>query len=141
MRRLVLLALAAAVVPGAACTDIDTSDLEPIDDYESWRLWGELEGETAGHPGTFRRIFVNDVARGYGGTGKYPARSVIVKEIWSERGGSLEYVAVMRKERDDDGGWVFTQIKDGDERYLDLCWSSCHRQAPFDGAWFSYGDP
>lgn len=134
MKKLVLLALL------AGCTDIDTSDLVPIDDYQSWHMFAEIEGPTAGHPGTFRRIYVNDVARDYGGSGKYAQDSVIVKEVYSERGGSLEYLAVMRKHGDDDGGWVFTQVEGGDERYLDLCWKSCHRQAPFDGAWFSYGD-
>jgi hypothetical protein len=82
---------------------------------------------------------------------------VLVKEV-REVGdagapGGLRYTAVMRKLWDQregspapetpiplEGGWIFTQIKGGDERWLESCWQSCHAQATWDGAWLDYGE-
>lgn len=135
----------------AACKqDIDVSELPPIDDYRSWTRIGPFVGPIPGHGDSVRPVYVNDVARSYPHAGRYPVGSAIVKEILSPE-GDLRYVAVMRKIGEEpwdtppegipsNGGWVFTQLTDGEEKAWDLCWATCHRQAPWDGAWFDYGE-
>ena len=130
----------------AACT-VDTNDLAPIDDYPSWYSV-ETRGEVPGHGDGVRVIYVNDVARGYPGVGRYPVGSVLVKEVrgYADDGGAgeLKYLAIMRKLGDDadapdgadiEGGWVFTtagELGATEKRGL-TCWNTCHLQAPIDG--------
>jgi hypothetical protein len=146
MRRLVLLVLVAA----AGCTEtVDPAGLPSIEGYESWPSI-EQTNPIGGHGDSVRRIYANDVALAYPHSGLYRPGTVIVKEIFDDAGndvaGELSYVAIMRKVGDDaevdapvDGGWVFTQLKGGEEKYLDSCWATCHKQAPWDGAFFYYG--
>ncbi len=151
--------LLAVCLLAAACGEtVDPAGLPPIDGYDQWTEV-DFVGPVPGHGDTYRKVFINDVARSYAHGGRYPLGSVLVKEIYDKTSDNLpaglRYVAVMRKVEDDqayveqgpevdapvDGGWVFTQIKGGTtETYLDLCWGQCHKQAPYDGAWFDYGN-
>ena len=122
--------------------------------YEEWNKVEPLLGAVGGHGDTYRIMYRNDEARRYTGAGEYPLGSAIVKEIYEVNGdgsaGELLYIATMR--RIDEaaapdlpirGGWLFTQIDGpvGDtEIHKDLCWDSCHRQAPFQGAWFDHSE-
>jgi hypothetical protein len=145
MKKLCLLFAAAC----AACgTEIDPADLPSIEGYESWGLFTELTSDIPGHPDSIRPIYVNQVGRDYPHGGRYPLGTVVVKEIWNrdaagQRDG-LRYVAIMRKVGDDAGvptndGWLFTQKKGDTETQLELCWRTCHKAAPWDGAWLDYG--
>jgi hypothetical protein len=147
-----------ALLSVAACGEtVDTTGLPSIEGYQDWTEY-DFTTPVPGHNDSYRRIFINPVARTYPHGGRYPIGSVLVKEVHEKTDdglpGDLRYIAVMRKVEDDqayveevevdaptDGGWVFTQIKGGgDETHLDLCWSQCHKQAPYDGAWIDYGN-
>jgi hypothetical protein len=138
----------------------ETFDPEPIGSvvgYPSWRQAAPVVGPVPGHGDTVRYIFVNDVGASYPHGGRYKEGTILVKEVRAKReqdgqivGGDLDYVAVMRKVDDEgpdpgvpiEGGWVFsffTGEPGGDETYWDRCWATCHRQGPWDGAWFDYG--
>jgi len=81
--------------------------------------------------------------------GRYPAGSIVVKEIRARSGdggaGPLRYRAVMRRIDEAasdlplDEGWLFTRIDDGSETHDGSCFATCHRQAPYAGAWFHHG--
>lgn len=136
----------------AACNeDIDASALDiSIEGYESWDRVEPLLGPVPGHGDTYRIMYRNHVARSYTGAGSYPIGTAVVKEIYKlEDGdgrGKLLYKAVMRRMDADDnpglpitGGWLFTQIDSGtDEFQRDLCWDSCHVNAPHLGAFFDH---
>lgn len=129
-----------ALVLVASCGD----EVSPPDlgDYQSWHRVDTF-GEVPGHGDSYRIIYVNDIARTAGTTER---DATLVKEVHENddgQPGALRIIEVMRKvtpgtDPADEGGWLFTQLKDGGEIHLDLCWSRCHRQAPFAGAWFDY---
>jgi hypothetical protein len=140
----------------AAGCEVDTSTLEPLDDYTEWyRL--DNTGKVPGHGDTYRVIYVNDAARGYAHAGEYEVDSVIVKEVRAnddDTPGDLSYVAIMRKlapadgpaegpaaDFDLDDGWLFTIADEvgATEREGVSCWSDCHVAAPYAGAWLDYG--
>jgi hypothetical protein len=141
-------ALAALLAAGCG-TAIDPAEVGPVDGYTSWTSFPPLSTDIPGHPASVRVIYVNEVGRSYPHGGRYPVGTVIVKEVFDrgsdgERGG-LRYLAIMRKLGDDatlptDGGWLFTDGRDGGETRLSLCWQTCHKAAPWDGAWFDYGE-
>ena len=149
--KLAALALLATLL-GAACTeDIDPDDLSvSISSYESWNRVEPLLGPVPGHGDTYRVMFRNDVARSYTGAGEYPIGAAVVKEIYALEGhdqkGRLLYKAVMRRmdpAQDPGlpimGGWLFTQIDSGTSEFQrDLCWDSCHVNAPHVGAFFDH---
>ncbi len=128
-----------------ACTDVSTEGLPSIDGYQDWDVGGSWVSPNPGHADSYRIVYVNDVGRSYGHSGRYLPGTVLVKEVYDGVDGPLRYLAIMRKVGDEDveapveGGWVFTQLIDGEERYLDSCWASCHRQGTYDGAWRDYG--
>lgn len=154
-RRLAFAVVAvAALAMLGACGEIDTTALAPIDDYQTWRQFPPQVGAVDGHGSSYREIFVNDVASEYAHAGRYRDGAVLVKRIHAlgpgNSKGPLSYVAIMRKldePPDDlptDGGWLFTKV-DGEvgvagERHFSLCWNTCHRQAPWDGVYFDYGE-
>jgi hypothetical protein len=122
----------------------ETVDPPPLGDYTTWHRV-DTYGEVPAHKDTYRIIYVNDIARMMGTTTR---DAVLVKEVRDREGdapGALRYVAIMRKLRsgpdpDDEGGWLFTQADEpgGAETHFDSCWSRCHVQAPFAGAWLDY---
>jgi hypothetical protein len=154
--RLVLIAIALGC---AGCfSSLDTDDLPPIDDYDSWYRV-DATGDIPDHDDTYRIIYVNDIARSYGGVGDYPIGSVIIKEIHLLDGdgpGKIDYIAAMRKLAEDDAdlddvetggadlqeGWVYTFFDSlgDDEKISDRCYSLCHVAAPFDGAFLDYSE-
>jgi hypothetical protein len=153
----VKLLLAICILSAACGETVDPAGLPSIEGYETWTEW-DFTYPIPGHGDSYRKIFINPVARSYPHGGRYPLGSVLVKEIYDKTAdgmpGDLRYIAVMRKVEDPydfvedgpevdapvEGGWVFTQIKGGTtETHLDLCWGQCHKQAPYDGAWFDYG--
>lgn len=137
------------------CTEtVDTSGLDPVGDYTTWRRV-DTTGNIPAHLDTYRITYTNPVSGTYGGAGRYPVGSVFIKEIRKltsdGMAGELSYIAIMRKlDKDNppdgidlEGGWLFTQVSDntdigGDEK-IGNCWESCHVQAPFDGAWLNHG--
>jgi hypothetical protein len=143
-------ALLALVLVAGCFSEIDTSGLEPIDDYRDWyRI--DTVGEAPGHGDSYRVIHANDIARTFAGSGLYPTGTVIIKEIRDDDGGqpgALRYIALMRKLDEAppggelDEGWLFSYKGDEAdvETYRDRCWSSCHQNAPFDGAFFNWSD-
>jgi hypothetical protein len=150
MRSAIITAALAAALAAACGTTVDPDGLPSIEGYETWDKL-TFFSDIPGHPDSVRDTYVNDVGRSYAHGGKYPLGTVIVKEIFEREGtatpGALRYVAIMRKVGDDadvdapvDGGWVFTQLEGGEETSRDLCWATCHEQAPWDGAWFDYGE-
>jgi hypothetical protein len=138
-----LVTLLAAVV---ACTEVDTSELPPLDGYRDW-LTVEATGKVGGHGDSFRIIYVNAEAASYAGAAEYPLGSVLVKEIFDERDGNLKYVAIMRRLAEApsggeiQGGWLFTQADEVGATEIQgfTCWDGCHVQAPYAGAWLDYG--
>jgi hypothetical protein len=131
-------------------TEIDPAGLPSIEGYESWHKV-EVSGFVPGHGDTVRLIFVNDRARTYPHAGRYAVGTVIVKEVRERTAGggpgALMHLNIMRKLTDDepaavpvDRGWVFTDRRGGKEVQKDSCWQQCHRQGPFDYAWFDYGE-
>jgi hypothetical protein len=140
--------LPCAVALAACGTEIDPAGLPSIEGYTAWPHF-EQANDIPGHPESVRVIYKNEVAASYPHGGRYPIGTVILKEIFDRNDdgskGGLRYIAVMRKLGDDSDqptneGWLFT-YKDGDsETQLDLCWHTCHRAGPYDGAWFDYGD-
>jgi hypothetical protein len=135
----------------AACgTEIDPQGLPSVDDYPSWGVFIELDTDIPGHPKSIRTIYVNPVGRDYPHGGRYPIGTVVAKEVWERIGpgqkGGLRYLAIMRKLGEDadvptNAGWLFTDRKDGVETQKDLCWRTCHKAGPWDGAWLDYGYP
>ena len=148
-----VIALGAVLMVGCGGEDIDPVGLPSIQGYEAWPSI-VVTGEVPGHGDTVREIYANDMARA-AANGQYLEGSVLVKEIYRKRGdgtrGELDYRAVMRRMVSDppmavaglpveDDGWLYTYLDgDGSETYLPLCWANCHRQAPYEGAWFDYG--
>jgi hypothetical protein len=138
-----------ALFIAAGCgSEIDPAGLPSIEGYAAWPSF-TVDTDIPGHPESVRVIHVNEVARAYPHGGRYPIGSVIVKDIFerSRDGGrgALRYVAVMRKLGDGstlptDEGWLFTDLRDGREVQKDLCWQTCHKAGPHDGAWFDYGE-
>jgi hypothetical protein len=144
MRRALPLLAAAAL----ACGTIDADELAPIAGYQDWHRI-DFAGPLPGHGESYRILYVNDVGRSYPGSGRYLEGTVLVKEIRRLDGdapGDLRYTAIMRKVGDApvsatvEGGWVFSYLGGSDERRFSSCWSGCHAQAPFDGAWYAYGE-
>tara|TARA_R110002096_G_scaffold408075_1_gene606965 strand:+ start:72594 stop:73061 length:468 start_codon:yes stop_codon:yes gene_type:complete len=149
-------ALATAFLTVVLATSACSEDIQPellsvsIEGYESWDKVEPLLGPVPGHGDTYRIMYRNELARSYTGAGDYPIGAAIVKEIYTLSGedgkGKLSYKAVMRRMDPEDnpgvpidGGWLFTQIDSGtDEFQRDLCWSSCHRAAPYVGAFFDH---
>ena len=144
-----LLALVAGLVGCAPVVDV--AELPSIEGYNTWYSV-EFGGPVPGHGDSVRPVFVNDVARTYPHGGRYAVGSVVVKEVRERNAdnsaGALRYIAVMRKVGDTpvsapvDDGWVFTQLSGpgAAERSPSSCWSTCHRHAPVDGAWYDYGE-
>jgi hypothetical protein len=134
------LVLACALLVG--CGD----EVSPPDlgDYQSWHRVDTF-GNIPGHGDSYRIIYVNDIARTNGTTER---DATLVKEVHENNNGvpgALRIIEIMRKitpgtDPEDEGGWLFTQMPDagGGEVHRDLCWSRCHRQAPYAGAWFDY---
>jgi hypothetical protein len=128
-------------------TEIDPTGLPSIADHTTWDSFVTL-GAVPGHGDTYRVIYRNDIARNYAHAGKYPDGAVIVKEVYDlaagDGRGDLNYLAIMRRIDDPPpdipaaDGWLFTDKRGDSETQLDLCWG-CHRQAPYDGAWFDHG--
>jgi hypothetical protein len=160
MRRVMLLAFAVGAVSvlGACSETVDPTGLPSIDGYQDWTELDYPPGPVPGHGDSYRKVFINPVARLYPHGGRYPIGSVLVKEIYDNDNGTpgdLRYIAVMRKVEDDqayveegpevdapvDGGWVFTTLSEvgGSESHGSTCWGQCHKQAPYDGAWLDYG--
>lgn len=126
---------------------------DPTGDYTQWTKKIVATGELPGHWGdTYRIIFANEIATKYAG-GAYPDGTILVKEIHDldlvngvPAPGALQYVAIMRRLGpqpagfSDEGGWLFTytDTPQGPESEYDPCWATCHRAAPFAGAWFDY---
>lgn len=150
--RLLLLACCFFVATSSCKEDIDPSTIDPsIEGYATWDRVEPLLGEVPGHGDTYRIMYRNDIARSYTGAGRYPLGSAVVKEIYalkdSDQRGELLYKAVMRRMDADshpdlpiDGDWLFTQIDSGSEEFQrDLCWASCHVNAPYLGAFFDHG--
>jgi hypothetical protein len=146
MKRLVLAAL---LLAACGAEEVDPAGLPSIDGYGEWSAW-DFHGPLSGHGESWRAVFVNREGISYTGVGRYPIGTVIVKEVRELRdgpaAGGLYYTAIMRKVGENagvdapvDGGWIFTQLKDGSETHLSTCWSSCHRQAPLDGTFYDYG--
>jgi hypothetical protein len=147
---------AAAVLAGAqGCGEaLDTTGLPPVSDYPTWAYFDQY-GFVPGHGESWRAIFINPVGRSYTGRGPYPEGTVIVKEIRSlemeggvAKPGGLNYLAIMRKVYEPppgvptDRGWVFSTKASLDattESTNALCWDTCHRAAPIDGAFYDYG--
>ncbi len=140
-----------AFTVGCGFEDIDPATLDvSIDGYENWDVL-ELTGTVPGHGNTIRLLYRNDVAQGYTGGGEYPVGTALVKEIYSNDGGepgTLKYTAIMRRitvngadpgDLPLDEGWLFTDLRGGTETYKPLCWDSCHRQAPYQGAYLDHG--
>jgi hypothetical protein len=137
----------------AACggTSVDPATVPEIADYKTWPAIAE-SGEVPGHGDSFRVIYYNPVAQTYPHAGHYPLGSVMVKEIHPAGGtgsnpGPIDELDIMRKVGDDMGqptqnGWLFTTTDSAGktETAHDSCWSTCHKQAPHDGAWFDYGN-
>jgi hypothetical protein len=118
----------------------------PTGDYTQWGQPIVAQGELPGHGGdTYRKIYANPIAWTYEG-GAYPEGTVLVKEVYDRAGGTLQYVAIMRRLGppptgfDEEGGWLFTYTDkpQGAETHDTSCWASCHRAAPFGGAWLDY---
>ena len=140
-------------LPLIACGEAIDPDSLPvsIEGYEDWERIEPLLGPVGGHADTYRIMYRNEVAKGYTGAGEYPLGTAIVKEIYELDGddgkGAFLYAAVMRRIDGEEhpglplnGGWLFTQIKDGDDEIQnDSCWESCHRAAPYLGAFFDHG--
>ncbi len=135
-------AITACLVMLAACGD-SVSPPE-LGDYQSWHRVDTF-GNAPGHGDTYRIIYVNDIARTRGTTER---DAVLVKEVHendNDQPGALQTIEIMRKltpgtAPEDEGGWLFTQMPSpgAGETHLDLCWSRCHSQAPFAGAWMDY---
>jgi hypothetical protein len=150
LRGLPLAVVLAGCFPAQEIDPAFLPDEVSIEGYTDWHRVGPLLGPAPGHGDSYRLLYVNDTARGYTGGGLYPANSVVVKEIYALDGeagqGAFRYTAIMRRIDEEDlpgapimDGWLFTDLRDGVETQLDLCWDSCHRQAPYAGAWFDYG--
>lgn len=131
-------------------TAVDVTELPSTDGFETW-YQVQYFGVVPGHGDSVRPVYINDIGRGYGHTGAYPDNTVAVKEIYERNAdnspGNLRYTAIMRKVGDRPvsapvyGGWVFTILRPGAEEVSrELCWATCHRQAPIDGAFFDYGE-
>jgi hypothetical protein len=147
MNRLALL----CVLLAAACGQtIDPDEVPSVADYASWPSF-EIDTDVPGHADSIRVIYKNEVAASYPHGGRYPAGTVILKEIFDRKDdgsrGSLRYIGIARKLAPGSGlptddGWLFTQQREpgAEETQLDLCWSLCHRVGPYDGLWFDYGD-
>lgn len=135
---MIRLALAALLFAGCG-EEVTPPDLG---DYQSWHRVDTF-GEIPGHGDTYRIIYVNDIART---SGTMERDATLVKEVHENNNGqpgALRIIEIMRKvipgtDPGNDGGWLFTQLEDGTEVQQDFCWSRCHRQAPYAGAWFDY---
>lgn len=158
MRRAALLALlVAGCVPGQE--SFDPTSIGSIAGYTAWTYGGYFTDPVPGHGDSVRDVYVNDVGAGYTHGGRYPVGTILVKEVQAKvvmdgqpSAGDMKYIAVMRKLGPDgrapvpiEGGWVFSFLDGGatpggEETYWDLCWATCHRQAPVDGAFFDYGE-
>jgi len=143
----------ATIVCLAACgTSVDPAGLPSIDGYTDWYREKDHLDEVPGHGNSIRTIYVNDIGVTHVG-GRFQIGTVLVKEVRNRDGDmktDLRYLAVMRKVGDDaevdapvDGGWVFTELSSAgaSEKHLDSCWSTCHKQAPYDGAWYDHPGP
>jgi hypothetical protein len=152
MMRVLLVALPVVLCPLVAACDsetIDTTGLPTVDDYPTWSH-RDFSGPLAGHGTSYRIVYINDVAESYGGGGRYPVGTVLVKEVHAladdGTAGGLRQVAIMRKLPDDateptDAGWLFTTTSSpgGRETLGQSCYATCHQAAPFDGAFAAYG--
>lgn len=124
-----------------ACTE--SISPEPLGDYTAWAHI-DTYGPAPGHGDTYRRIYVNDMAR----LGTKEVGAILVKEVYDKVGdmpGDLRVVEIMRKVRGgyaaaDEGGWLFSAASTpgGAETHTDTCWNRCHVSAPFAGNWFDY---
>lgn len=136
----------------ACLSEVDVSDLPSKDGYQDWPSL-ETAGDVPPHSDARRVIYLNEVALTYSGSGEYPLGSVLVKDILTDDGTDISYIAVMRRidfEPDGGrlegeyegraGGWLFTRADDGDSEEVQgiTCWDTCHVQAPFAGAWLDY---
>ena len=104
-----------------------------------------VTGAVSGHGDTYRIIYFNDLARTFNHAGRYPVGTVMVKEIYDHEGGKLLEINAMRKVdavtvSTDGGGWLFTDVEGKSEKSFATCFATCHKQAPYDAAWFDYGD-
>ncbi len=153
---LVALVASAAVAGCGDVVDPVASDLPSAEGYSAWDHF-DYYGNIAGHGESWRAVFVNSKGRSFGGAGRYPVGTVIVKEIrnlgedaaGAPVAGGLRYIGIMRKVGDVsipgvtvEGGWVITRADSpgAEETHLDLCWATCHRSAPVDGAFYNYGE-
>lgn len=144
------IAALACLLHAGCFSEVDVSGLEPIDDYRDWDRTDTV-GEAPGHGDSYRVIYVNDIARTFTGVGLYPTGTVFIKEIRDDddgQPGALRYIALMRKLEEApeggelDEGWLFTYKGDEAdvETHRDRCWSTCHQNAPFDGAFFNWSN-
>jgi hypothetical protein len=137
----------------AACgTSVDPAGLPSIEGYTGWYHEMDKRDEVPGHTNSIRRIYVNDIGVGHVG-GKYQIGTVFVKEVYNRDGDNitdLRYLGVMRKVGENadvnapvDGGWVFTELSEAgaSEKSFESCWATCHKQAPYDGAWYDHPTP
>lgn len=147
--------IAALLSCGFICSEENNGNenLPSIEGYQQWYSIVQT-GPVPGHGDTYRVIYLNDSARDYD-NGTYDTGSVFVKEIYhhtddGKSKGDLKYVALMRRVdaldigRDDpiEGGWLFTMQNgtktDGSDTHNTICYESCHKSAPYDGAWLDY---
>jgi hypothetical protein len=139
--------LVAATLGAAGC--FPEVDVELPADYQEWDRIDAI-GALPAHGDTYRIIYVNDLARGWSGSGRYPVGSTLVKEVHHrdrDQPAGLSYVAVMRRlDRAPDGGelhdgWLYTYIGEpgGAEEYRGRCYRRCHVAAPFAGLFLDYG--
>jgi hypothetical protein len=147
-----------AIGLAAGCSGATVVEPEPIPaDYTSWTRV-DTSGEVPGHGDTYRITYVNEAGTEFPGAGEYGNGTVIVKEVHDLDGdqpGDLQYLAVMRKlttapdggelqgvTQDDGSGWLFTYLGggiDSDEENDLTCYDECHRAAPLDHTFRSYG--
>ncbi len=144
--RWLLICLAGGCI-GSAVDDPQFLSQYSIADYKSWASV-EFSGDSPGHGDTFRQVYINPTARSYPGGGLYPLGSILVKEVYTDEPhtdlSAIEiqrYVGATAVNAPVDGGWVFTSKKNADdgETHHTTCWA-CHRQAPYHGAFYSFGE-
>jgi hypothetical protein len=148
MKRLTQLLLCAVSL--SCATEIDVKDVASIAGYREWKSVSSADA-IPGHGDTFRVTYYNDIAEAYPHGGRYAVGTIFVKDIHAKTSdggqGGLKYTAVMRKVGKDapgdlptDNEWLFTVVDGLSENHSSACYSTCHKQGPYDSAWRDYGN-